>query len=401
MKNIPVRLAIVVAFLAAGFVLALVVNGNGRSEDDRGSPELATLRQEVQDLQYALIEARSRLAEPSPTLVGRNPTDEPGVRQDAKDAAASPTSRAPEPGFLDAVEWRVIQSSFELAAHRSQNMSEEEKKAYSDRQMVIGMQAMAELMKVIERYGLDVRRPDMKGEGALLTRMVRLALPKSRPDLTEEESRAIQDAASRYSEEQKRVAGLTEDTLVMREATLKRANLVQLRALISALAEDADLSVVGLVLTDLEHSANYEIHASRAEAQAAVLAALAGGLGLDDGQRDAVAGLVGVYLDQLADVPGTLQAAYTQEIVNNHYAPSIKSPYAYHPGGEVRLPSDWPEDRKRQGLLLHVSAQSAFLDAEAQFHGEMRAVLSFEQWGTLSKREYEYVVVKTDHPGAR
>jgi len=407
MKHAYWRVMGLLALIAFGFALALIVNGTDGPESRSDLHEVATLRQEVRDLQSALLSAQGHGAESSPTLAGNNLHGGSSVRRaDVRTVEQPPPEEGAEKvpsesEFLKAIDWRVIRSSLEISTRTPMNMSEEEEKAYKDRMMVVGMQAMGELMKLIERYDLDAQRPDMKGEAALLTRMLRLTLPKVRPDLTEKERRAIQDAASAYSEEQERVAGRTSETLVMRKAALKRANLVQLRTLISALSEDADLSVVSLILTDLDHSANYKIHATRADAQAAMIASLRSDLSLDNGQSADVARLVSAYLSQLAGVPRALYASYPHDVVDGHYARSKKSPYAYHPGGPVQFPAAWPEDRKRQGLLLHVAAQSAFLDAEAQLHAEMRRILSPEQWENLSNRAYQYQVVRAEHPGDR
>ena len=401
-----IQIFIVVALVIGAFLL-----GNAMRDDDsarqQGERQPAKPAAHTNSARGA---ARTDRADPSnrSKLAGGEKTQEekPTVTASAAKAKLRPGQKlGAGPGddaeeiFLDDIRWDTIQAAFRLRANQPEDQTPEEAEAYQRLRMSNGMQAMGELMRIIDEYGLDMRRPNVRGRGRVLTRMISLSLPDTRKALTAEETTMLRDSAATYAAEEQRVEAMAEATLVMRGAALKQADLRQLTSIAGRLAADADLAVVASVVTQMHHKVPFTIHADRATARAAMASRLASAIELDETQRSAATPLLERYLAAIARISSELAGLYPAEVVEHHYVAARATPYAYHPGGQPRLPLDWTQQQKRQGLLAHVDCEARFLNAEAALHEALRPLLRPEQWKKLVELEPNYVVVQPDQPG--
>ncbi len=244
---------------------------------------------------------------------GKTPEGKPAVTASVAKAKLRPGQKLgagvgddAEETFLDDIRWDTIQAAFRLMANQPQNQTPEEAEAYQRLLMSTGMQAMGELMRIIDEYGLDMRSPNVRGRGRVLTRMIRLSLPDTRAALTAEETTMLRDAAATYAAEGQRVEAMAEATLVMRRAMLKQADLRQLTSIAGLLAADADLAVVASVVTQMSHKVPFTIHADRAAARAAMASRLVSAIELDETQRSAAVPLLEQYLAAVGRIPSEL-----------------------------------------------------------------------------------------------
>jgi len=395
-----IQILIVVALVVGAFLLGNAQrDGNDARRQDERQPAKSATRTDS-----ALGAGQVEKAD-HPADVAQSPEKKPGVTAAAAKAKLKPGEKLgvgagdqAEELFLDDIRWGKIQTAFRLRANQPENQTPEEAEAYRRLRRINGMQAMGELMRIIEEYELDMSRPNVRGRGRVFTRMISLALPDSRPALTAEETTMLLDSSATYAAEEERVEAMAEATLVMRGAALKQADLRQLTAIAGTLAADADLSVVASVVTQMHHKVPFTTHADRAAARSAMASRLASAIDLDETQRSAAVPLLERYLAAVARISDELAGLYPADVVGNLYRDARATPYAYHPGGQPRLPLDWTQQQKRQGLLAHIDCEARFLNAEAQLHEALRSLLRAEQWRKLVDLKPNYVVAQTDQP---
>jgi len=395
-----IQILIVVALVVGAFLLGNAQRDENDARRQDGRQTAKTAAHTDSAIGADQTEQASR-----PTEVAPSPEKKPGVTAAAAKAKLKPGQKLglgvgdnAEELFLDDIRWDKIQMAFRLRANQPENQTPEEAEAYQRLRRINGMQAMGELMRIIEEYELDMRRPNVRGRGRVFTRMISLSLPDTRAVLTADESTMLRDAAATYAAEEERVEAMAEATLVMRGAELKQADLRQLTTIAGTLAADADLAVVASVVTQMHHKVPFTSHADRAAARSAMVSRLANSIGLDETQQSAIMPLLERYLAAVARISSELAGLYPADVLGNLYAAARATPYAYHPGGQPRLPLNWTQQQKRQGLLAHIDCEARFLNAEAQLHEALRSLLRPEQWEKLVELEPNYVVAQTDQP---
>jgi len=412
MQSKLIQILIVVALVAGAFLLGNAIRDDdtARQQSTREGAETASYNNTARGAPRSdPADSRARGPDGAALAGGVDkPQGKAAVTADAAKAKLQPGQKLgvgigddAEEIFLDDIRWDKIQAAFRLRANQPDNQTPEEAEAYGRLRMSNGMQAMGELMRIIDEYGLDMRRPNVRGRGRVLTRMISLSLPDTRATLTAEETTMLRDSAATYAAEEQRVEAMGEATLVMRGAALKQADLRQLTSIAGRLAADADLAVVASVVTQMHHKVPFTTHPNRDAARAAMASRLASASDLDETQRSAAVPLLERYLAAVARIPSELAGLYPADVVGNLYVAARATPYAYHPGGQPRIPMDWTQQQKRQGLLAHVDCEARFLNAEAKLHEALRPLLRPEQWNKLVELEPNYVVAQTDQPGAR
>ncbi len=407
MNSKLIQILVVVALVIGAFLLGNSMRDEdvGRSSDRSSAHAAAGSKSVRTDDRTGSINRRFSDRDVSTRT---NADFKPAVTSEAAKAKLKPGEKLGEGAgdsaeeiFLNEIKWDVIKKAYRLRVDQPENQTKEEAEAYRRLRMSNGMQAMGELMRIIDEYGLDQSRPNVRGRGRVLTRLISLSLPDSRDALTEEETTMLTDSAAAYAVEEARVASMQEATLVMRGAALKQADLRQLTEIAGRLAADADLEVVASVVTQMHHKVPFSAYADRGVARVAMTSRFVKALKLDDAQRAAIAPLLDQYLAAVARIPSDLAVLYAADVLDHHYAAARTQPYAYHPGGKPRFPIAWTQQQKRRGLLAHVDCEARFLNAEAALHEGLRPLLRPEQWTALVALDPNYVVVWTDQPGVR